>query len=333
MENSLNQIAQSVVSKTILAADESTKTITKRLATIGVGSNPEINRQYRQILFTAPGIEKYVSGVILFDETIRQSTDGGILIPKLLSEKGVAPGIKVDEGTEKFSEDKVDTFTKGLEGLEKRLLEYKNLGARFAKWRSVSTIKNGSPTEEAIEKNAERLAEYAKTCQNAGIVSIVEPEVLMDGDHTLEKDKEVTTKVLTIVFEELRKHGVDLKGVILKPNMVTSGKDHPQQADIQTVAQTTLDVLERSVPKEIPGIAFLSGGQSPELATQHLNAINKTRNTNPEKYPWRITASFGRALQEEALEAWGGKRENTGKAQQVFLERAEKVYKASLGKL
>ncbi|MBI2051816.1 fructose-bisphosphate aldolase class I [Candidatus Roizmanbacteria bacterium] len=333
MNKQLNETAKKVVAKTILAADESTKTITKRLATIGVVSNPEVNRQYRQILFTANEIEKYVSGVILYDETIRQKTDDGIPFTKLLSQEGVIPGIKVDMGTVKFSDDKPDTYTEGLEGLEKRLLEYKNLGAKFAKWRSVFTIAGGSPTDEAVEKNAQDLALYAKICQDAEIVPIVEPEVLMDGNHSIEKDKEVTERVLASVFNKLKAHNVDLSGVILKPNMVTSGKDNPQQADTETVAQTTLEVMKETVPPEVPGIAFLSGGQSPELATRHLNAINKIRNTDQNKYPWRITASFGRALQGEALEAWGGKNENVTVAQKVFIERAEKVFLASLGQL
>lgn len=333
MKNDLNQIARQVVSRTILAADESTKTITKRLATIGVESNPEVNRQYRQILFSADGIEKYVSGVILYDETIRQSADGGVPFPKALANKGVIPGIKVDAGTKKFSEDKVDTYTEGLDTLAKRYLEYKKLGAGFAKWRAVYTIIEGSPTDEAFRRNADDLAVYAKVSQDAGIVPIVEPEVLMDGNHSLEQDKEVTTRVLTAVFDALKKNQVNLRGIILKPNMVTSGKDYAQQADVQTVARTTLDVLKATVPAEVPGIAFLSGGQSPELATQHLDAINKIRNSNLTDYPWRITASFGRALQGEALEGWGGKKENVKKAQKVFIERAEKVYKASLGKL
>ncbi len=333
MENSLNQTAKEVVSKTILAADESTGTITKRLATIGVPSTPEINRQYRQILFTTPGIENYVSGVILFDETIRQKTDDGTAFPNLLSQKGIVPGIKVDKGTEKFSEKSVDTFTQGLEGLGERLSEYKNLGARFAKWRSVFTISKTSPSKEAVEKNAEDLALYAKICQESGIVPVVEPEVLMDGNHSIEQDAEVTKKVLTSVFKKIKEQSVSLDGIILKPNMITAGKDNAQQATVETVAQTTLDVMQATVPVEVPGIAFLSGGQSPDLATEHLNAINKIRNAHPEKYPWRITASYGRALQGETLEAWAGKTENIEVAKKVFIERAEKVYKASLGNL
>ena len=333
MDKSLNEAAKKVVSKTILAADESSGTIKKRLASIGVTSTPEINRKYRQILFTSPGVEKYVSGVILYDETIRQATDNEVPFPKLLSEKKIAPGIKVDQGTVKFSEDKVDTYTQGLEGLEKRLTEYNNFQARFAKWRAVYVIADASPSPEALERNAENLALYAKACQNARIVPIVEPEVLMEGVHSLTQCEEITQKVLTIVFSKLKQHQVQPEGVILKPNMITAGKSHPQQADVDTVAQTTLNVLKAVVPSELAGIAFLSGGQSPDLATTHLNAINKIRNSNQAKYPWRITASYGRALQGETLEAWGGKTENIPQAQKVFIERAEKVYKASLGQL
>ncbi len=333
VNNNLNKTAQEVLSRTILAADESTKTIAKRLSTVGVESNPENNRQYRQILFKADGIENYVSGVILYDETVRQSDDDGVPFPKALTDKGVVPGIKVDKGTVKFSEDKVDSYTDGLDGLSDRYTEYKNMGTRFSKWRAVYTIADGSPTNESIQRNAEDLAVYAKASQDAGIVPIVEPEVLMDGNHSLEQDKEVTTKVLTAVFDALKKQGVDLSGIILKPNMITSGKDNSQQADVETVARETLEVLKQTVPFAVPGIAFLSGGQSPDLATDHLNAINRLKNKNQSDYPWRVTASYGRALQGEALEAWGGKKENIEKAQKVFLDRAEKVYKASLGEL
>ncbi len=334
MENDhLKQTAKAMVVKTILAADESSGTIKKRFATIGVESNPQINRQYRQLLFTAEGIEKYISGVILYDETIRQTTDEGIPFPTLLTKKGIIPGIKVDQGTAKFKEDGVDTYTNGLDGLAERFAEYKNLGARFSKWRTVYTIADGSPTNEAVEKNAKDLASYALVSQQASITPIVEPEVLMDGDHRLEKCKEVTINVLTAVFAELKKQGVDFKGMILKPNMITAGKNNSNQAPVETVAQETLKVLQTTVPQEVPGIAFLSGGQSPDLATQHLNAMNKLRSAQETQYPWRLTASYGRALQGEALEAWAGQRDNVKTAQQVFLSRAAKVYKASLGQL
>lgn len=327
----LKQTASEVVLKTILAADESTSTIKKRLATIGIESNPEINRKYRQLLFTAPGVENNVSGVILFDETIRQSDGSGTPFPKLLADKGIVPGIKVDQGTVDMPTG--EKLTQGLDGLSARLSEYKALGARFAKWRAVITIGEGIPTDDCIGQNAKALAEYAKACQEAGIVPIVEPEVIMDGPHSFERDLEVTRNTLTTVFNELKSANVDLSGIILKPNMVTSGTENPVQADVQKVAQTTLDLLAEVVPFEVPGIAFLSGGQSPDLATEHLNAINKIRNANPQKYPWRITASYGRALQGETLEAWGGKDENVPNAQQVFISRAEKVFKASNGEL
>lgn len=328
--DALSQTAKEMVSKAILAADESTRTIKKRLATVGVESTPEINRQYRQILFTTPGVENFVSGVILYDETIRQSTDDGTPIPTLLAKKGIVPGIKVDKGVVKIPGLAEDTFTQGLDELSKRLEEYKQLGAHFAKWRSVFTIADNFPTELTIERNADDLALYASLCQEAGIVPIVEPEVLMDGNHSLEKDKEVTEKVLNIVFKNLRDYAVDLAGVILKPNMVTSAKNNPNQVDSQTVARETLDVLSKTVAKEVPGIAFLSGGQSPETATQNLAAINKLGSTNKSQYPWRLTASYGRALQGEALEAWAGKKENIQAAQKVFITRAEKVYQATI---
>ncbi len=329
----LAQTAKEIVSRSILAADESTGTIKKRLATIGIESTPEINRQYRQLLFTATGLEKYVSGVILYDETLRQSSDQGIPFAKLLSDKGIVAGIKVDKGTIIIPGMSPSTYTQGLDKLADRLTEYHELGARFAKWRAVYTIDNNSPSPTAVNRNAEDLALYALLCQNANIVPIVEPEVLMDGGHSFDQDKEVSLKVFSAVFEKLTEYGVDLEGIILKPNMITSGKKNPAQQDIETVAETTLEVLAKTVSVKVPGIAFLSGGQSPDLATDHLDAINKKRSKNKDKFPWRITASYGRALQGEALEAWGGKKENIVKAQEVFINRAEKVYQASLGQL
>lgn len=328
----LRTTAPQVVSKTILAADESTSTIKKRLATIGVESTPEINRQYRQLLFSADGIENYVSGVILYDETIRQSTDNGVPFPKLLADKGIVPGIKVDKGTLGISTLGVDKFTQGLDGLTKRLEEYKNLGAKFAKWRAVFTIDALSPSDTIIQRNSHDLALYAILCQEADIVPIVEPEVLMDGVHSLDQDNLVTEKVLNMVFEKLAAYGVYPKGMILKPNMVTPGKGNENQTDAKTIAEVTLTTLQKTLPVDLTGIAFLSGGQSPDEATVNLDAINKVKNKNP-KLSWRITASYGRALQGEALEAWSGKKENVKKAQKVFISRAEKVYKASLGQL
>lgn len=329
----LRQTAKKIVSKTILAADESTNTIKKRFDTIGVESNPETNRQYRQLLFTTQGIEKYVSGVILFDETVKQSTDDGTSFPDFLLNKNIISGIKVDKGTIKIPENGEDTFTQGIDDLTNRYSEYIDLKCQFAKWRAVFKIDNNHPSSLSIERNASDLALYALLSQESGIVPIVEPEVMMEGKHTIEKDKEITEKVLTVVFEQLTKYGVDMKSMILKPNMITLGKDCDIQASSDEIAQATLEVLEKTVNKDVPGIAFLSGGQTPDLATENLNAINKIKNKNPEKYPWRLTASFGRALQGEALEAWKGKAENKKKAQDVFINRAEKVYKASLGQL
>ncbi len=329
----LNDIAHKVVSRTILAADESTGTIKKRLASVGIESTPETNRQYRQLLFTTPGIEQFVSGVILFDETIRQSTDDGVPFPILLEKKGIIPGIKVDKGTVKIVESGVDTITQGLEGLLERLKEYKKLGAKFAKWRAVFVIEGESPSDNAIERNAHDLAQYALMCQSVDIVPIIEPEVLMDGNNSIDQDKNITTKILESVFRQLTDSSINLQGIILKPNMITAAVKHSEQAPATTVAATTLQVLKQSVPESVPGVAFLSGGQSPDRATTHLNEINKMKNKNQSQYPWRITASYGRALQGETLEAWSGKKENTTTAQKIFLSRAEKVYKASLGQL
>ena len=281
----LRETARKIVSRSILAADESTGTIKKRFATIGIESTPEVNRQYRQLLFTAKDIEKYVSGVILYDETIRQSNDSKILFSALLAKKGIVPGIKVDKGTVGLSSLGNDKFTQGLDGLSKRLDEYKELGAKFAKWRAVYTIDNDSPSDTIIDRNAHDLALYALLCQEAGIVPIVEPEVLMDGNHSFDKDKTVTEKALDRVFKLLKNYGVDFLGMILKPNMVTAGKKHPKQASVEDVAETTLKVLKKTVPNTVPGIAFLSGGQSPDLATVHLNEINNRATINGQITP------------------------------------------------
>lgn len=330
--NLLHSVAKQIVSKTILAADESTSTIKKRFATIGIDSTPETNREYRELLFSADGIDKYVSAVILFDETIRQSTTGNIPFPKFLEEKGIISGIKVDKGIVPITTLGADTFTQGLDGLTKKLDEYRLLGAKFAKWRAVFTIARNCPSATIIQRNAHDLALYALLCQEADIVPIVEPEILMEGNHSLEEDRKVTENVLNEVFTKLNEYGVDLQGMILKPNMITSGKENAVQADVDTVASSTLSVLKQTVPQKVVGIAFLSGGQSPDLATTHLNVINKLA-VNNIQYPWRITASYGRALQGEALEAWSGKKENTIKAQEVFIARAKKVFEASIGKL
>lgn len=331
----LKQTAKAMVAlgKGILAADESSKTIQKRFEKIGIESNPETNLEYRKMLFTTLGIEQYISGVILFDETIRQSIDlpagrqGGVPVPQYLEKKGILPGIKVDKGTIDLPNFPGEKITEGLEGLEQRLTEYAQMGAKFAKWRAVITIGEGIPTDLCIEENAKRLAKYAKLCQQQNIVPIVEPEVLMDGAHDLEKCKEVTTKTLKTVFVKLVTEGVFLEGVILKPNMVISGKESAIQASSEEIAQVTIEVFKEVVPKEVLGIVFLSGGQTPDEATENLAAINNIGG------PWQLSFSYGRALQDEALKAWAGKEENIPAAQKVFLERAQKVSAARSSKI
>lgn len=330
----LSATAREVVSRSILAADESSGTITKRLASIGLESTPETNRTYRELLFTS-GVEQFVSGVILFDETIRQKAQDGTPFPVLLTDKGILPGIKVDKGTTALPGRAPDTFTQGIDDLGKRLKEYREMGARFAKWRAVYTISDegAHPSFVAIERNAHDLALYAALCQDNDLVPIVEPEVLMEGSHSLNDCKIATREVLREVFNKLEGYGVSFSGMILKPNMVTAGSKAESQAGIQVVASSTLEVLRDKVCLDVPGVAFLSGGQSPDLATNHLNAINTMKNQKRERYPWRITASFGRALQDEALKAWHGDVNNVVAAQSALLARAEKVYKASKGEL
>lgn len=311
--------------KGLLAADESTKTIQKRLEKIGLESNPDINLAYRKMLFTTPGIEEFLSGVILFDETIRQAIDG-IDIPEYLANKGIAPGIKVDKGVVDFPNFPEEKITEGLDGLKVRLEEYVQMGAKFTKWRAVLKIGEGIPTDACLEENSEILANYAGLVQEVGMVPIIEPEVIRDGAHDLEKCKEVTVRTLKAVFEMIKEHKVSLNGLILKPNMVTCGQDYPNQASPEEVARATVDALLESVPKEVPGIVFLSGGQPPDMATENLNAIAKIGG------PWVLSYSFARALQGEALEIWVGKDENVEKAQKAFYERGKKVSLARQGK-
>lgn len=301
--------------KGILAADESAKTLQKRFDKIGIASNPKTNLAYRKMLFTTPGIEEFLSGVILYDETIRQEVDG-ISVPKYLESKGILAGIKVDQGV-------VDMVTTGLDGLRERLTEYKNLGAKFAKWRAVIIV---GQEDALIEENAEVLAKYALISQRMGLVPIIEPEVVRNGAHDLIRCKEVTAKMLKAVFEKISVHNVDLEGLILKTNMVTSGESSLTQASPEEVAKTTVEVLLQSVPKEVPGIVFLSGGQSPDMATDNLEAICKIGG------PWLLSFSFARALQDEALTMWTGKEENVSQAQQAFLERLKKVSTARSAK-
>ena len=301
--------------KGILAADESTGTIEKRFNSINV-ENTEPNRQaYRDMLFTTPGFEQYTSGVILFEETLFQKGLDGTPFPKLLAAKGVIPGIKVDKGAKDLPGAPGETITEGLDGLRERLVKYREAGARFAKWRAVITIGNGIPTDYCIHTNAHALARYAALCQEAGIVPIVEPEVLMDADNTIEICEDVTNRTLAAVFHELNLQRVLLEGMILKPNMVIAGKKCTVQADRKAVAAATMRTLKRHVPGAVPGIAFLSGGQSDEDATAHLDEMNKAGSL-----PWKLTFSYGRALQAAALKAWKGSNAEAGK--KAHLHRA-----------
>ena len=303
----LNSIAQAMVApnKGILAADESTPTIGKRFADIDTESTEENRRAYRNMLFSTPNISDYISGVILFEETLRQSNDAGQLFPDYLSSLGIIPGIKVDKGAKKLAGSEGETVTEGLDGLRERLSDYYSLGARFAKWRAVINIGSSQPSNYAIDTNAHALARYSALCQESQIVPIVEPEILMDGDHTLETCYDVTSKVLDSVFEALDKHKVELNGIILKPNMVISGTDANNRADVATVASATVDCLTKHVPEEVPGIAFLSGGQTSEEATAHLSSMNELG-----PHPWQLSFSYGRALQALPLKAWSGRSEN-----------------------
>jgi fructose-bisphosphate aldolase class I len=303
--------------KGILAADESFGTIKRRLNSVGVDSTEATRRAYREMLFTTPDIEKFISGVILFDETIRQATQRGTPFVDLLTRRGIVPGIKVDTGAKDMAGFPDEKITEGLDGLRERLAEYGYLGAQFAKWRAVITIGDTIPTHTCIDANAHALARYAALCQEAGLVPIVEPEVLMNGDHTIDRCEEVTTVMLRQVFSELYGHRVMLEGILLKPNMVISGNSCEEQASVQQVAEATVRCLRRAVPAAVPGIVFLSGGQSPELATQHLNAMNATGN-----HPWELGFSYGRALQEPALMAWKGDALSIREAQKLFFHRA-----------
>ena len=304
--------------KGILAADESTGTIKKRFDKIGVESTEEARRAYRELLFTTPSIGEYISGVILYDETIRQSSSDGTPFPAVLAGAGVVPGIKVDTGAKSLALSPGETVTEGLDGLRERIAEYRELGARFAKWRAVVTIGERLPTQACIEANAHALARYAALCQEGGLVPIVEPEVLMDGDHTIERCYDVTVQTLEAVYEHLSEQNVVLEGTLLKPNMVVPGADCPTQAGVDDVARWTIRALRTAVPAAVPGIVFLSGGQSEKDATAHLNAINAAG-----EQPWHLSFSYGRALQASALEAWRGDPANVGAGQQAFFHRAK----------
>jgi fructose-bisphosphate aldolase class I len=327
MTSQLHETAQAIVAdhKGILAADESTGTMTKRLDSIGVESTEENRRFFRQLLFTAPGIEESIGGVILYDETIRQSGDDGTPLAEVLSSKGVIPGIKVDTGAHDHAGFPGEKITEGLDGLRARLEEYRELGARFAKWRAVITIGDGIPSVACIRANAHALARYAALCQEAGIVPIVEPEVLMDADNTIERCYDVTARTLKWTFHELTVQGVDLKGTLLKPNMVIAGKGCSEQASAERIAELTIDCFLRHVPAAVPGIVFLSGGQSEVQATENLNAINQLGG------PWALSFSYGRALQASALAAWGGEPANAEAAQAAFAHRARMNALAAAG--
>jgi fructose-bisphosphate aldolase class I len=317
--HALNQTAHELVAegKGILAADESTGTIKKRFDSIGVESTEENRRAYRQMLFTAPGASEYVSGVILYDETIRQSTDDGTPFPELLASEGIIPGIKVDKGAKPLALAEGETITEGLDGLRERFAEYRELGARFAKWRATYSIGGGRPSEYCIWTNAHALARYAALAQEADLVPIVEPEVLQDGTHTIEESLKATGRVLQAVFTELHDQRVEFRGVLLKPNMVLSGYEASDRVGMDEVADATLECLYRHVPAAVPGIVFLSGGQTDEDATAHLNAMNQRG-----PHPWQLSFSYGRALQAPALKAWGGNQENLEAAKQAYLHRA-----------
>jgi fructose-bisphosphate aldolase class I len=301
----------------ILAADESGPTITKRFNALGIESTEATRRQYRSLLFTAPDADKHLGGVILFEETIGQKADDGTPLPRLLEQRGIVPGIKVDKGTTPLPNAPGDLVTQGLDGLTDRLKTYREQGMKFAKWREVYNISDRNPTPLGVHANAEVLARYAAACQQEAIVPIVEPEVLIDGEHTIERCEAVTDAVLHAVFDALHVHGVRLEHMVLKPSMVIPGNKSGTKADAATVAAATLRVLRRNVPAAVPTINFLSGGQTPEEATANLNAMN----TSKDRGPWVLSFSYARALQDPAMRAWAGRGENVASAQQAFSRR------------
>jgi fructose-bisphosphate aldolase class I len=325
----LNKVAEAMTApgKGILAADESTGTIKKRFDAIGVESTADTRRDYRELLFrSTEAMSKHISGVILYDETIRQAARDGTPLVKLIAATGALPGIKVDKGTKPLPFCPGEVITEGLDGLRERLAEYRGLGAKFAKWRAVIDIGAGIPSYNCIKSNAHALARYAALCQDEDIVPIVEPEVLMDGDHDIDRCETITEWVLKTVYEELYYARVRLEGTVLKPNMVVPGKKSPKRASVEEVAERTARVLKACVPAAVPGIAFLSGGQSDEEATAHLDALNRIGGL-----PWRLTFSYGRALQATPQKAWSGKSENVAAAQRAFTHRARMNGLATLG--
>ncbi len=312
--------------KGILAMDESNPTCGRRFKKLGIENTVENRRAWRDLLLTTPKLSDYISGAILYDETIRQSTTDGTPFPQYMTKHGIIPGIKVDTGAKDLAGFPGEKVTEGLDGLRERLVEYKGMGARFAKWRAVITIGKGIPTKACIHANAHALARYAALCQEAGIVPIVEPEVLIDGDHTIDRCYDVTSETLSAVFAELKEQQVRMEGMVLKPSMVISALDCPQQASVEQVAEKTVDCLLKNIPKNVGGVAFLSGGQSNTRATAHLNAMNTRKDL-----PWRLTFSYARALQQAAMETWLGKSGNMAAAQKLLHHRAKLNGTASLG--
>ena len=325
----LNKIANQMVdhSKGILAIDESHGTCKKRFDALNIPVNEESRRSYRDMLVSAKSLDQYISGAILFDETIKQKTSNGALFPQYLDSIGILPGIKVDAGAKPFSCHQDEKITEGLDNLPQRMEEYKQLGAKFAKWRAVITIGSKMPSAACMIANSHALARYASICQEFDIVPIVEPEVLMDGEHDIKKCYEITNQMQNILFESLDMLDVIFSGIVLKPNMITAGSSCKDQASPDEIAELTVECLKNNVPKDVPGIAFLSGGQSDELATLHLNEMNKYETD------WNLTFSYGRALQQPALKSWQGKKENTTIAQEEFIKRAEANSLATLASL
>jgi len=328
----MNETAQALVAdgKGLLAADESTNTIKKRLDQVNVESTEATRRDYRHLLFTTPGVGRYISGVILYDETIRQDGPEGVPLIRQIEQARMIPGIKVDRGAKPLAPSGTEKVTEGLDGLRERFAEYGEMGARFAKWRAVFSVDGGKPSPQCIRANAHALARYAALAQEADIAPIVEPEVLMDGTHGINAHREATERVLRAVFAELAEQDVALEGMLLKPNMILSGKEAEQQAHTAEVARTTLRTFKRVVPAAVPGIVFLSGGQTDEQATRNLDAINQFAGI--EGAPWPLSFSFGRALQQAALKAWAGDNDNADAARQALIERAQATSAAAQGR-
>ncbi|MDO8564776.1 MAG: class I fructose-bisphosphate aldolase [bacterium] len=327
--NTLQNTAKTLLAsgKGILAADESPSTNKKRFDKYGIPDTEDMRRKWRELLFTTPDIEKYLSGIILYEETLGQETDSGMLFPEFLAGRGIIPGIKVDQKTEAFGKD--EEVTKGLDGLAERLSEYAHMGAQFTKWRAVIRIGEGTPSAECVAENARRMAEYARLSQQAGLVPIVEPEVLLDGNHSFARCEEVVANTLKVTFDAVHKAGVALDSLLLKTSMVLPGKESGEKRSPQEVAEATVRVLMAGVPKEVAGIVFLSGGQTPQEATERLNEIVKT--AQAKSAPWPLTFSYSRALQDPVMAAWQGIEENTAKAQEVFKRRISETAAASRG--